>query len=67
VAKKVATRLVVLERLVPVGCPTCRFWSEIVLGDDTGARSRPERCPECGRFVPIKQTIIILGVPIDAV
>jgi hypothetical protein len=67
VAKKVATRLNALERLVPVGCPTCRSWMEIVLGDDDGHRSRTERCPECGRLVPIKQTIVIVGVPIDAV
>jgi hypothetical protein len=67
VAKKVATRLATLERLVPVGCPICRFWMEIVLGDDMGNRSRPERCPECGRLVPIRQTVVIGGVPLDAV
>jgi hypothetical protein len=63
----VATRLVALERQIPIGCPTCRWWMEIVLGDDTGARSRPERCPECGRLVPIRHVIVIGGVPLDAV
>jgi hypothetical protein len=67
VVKKVATRLVALERLIPIGCPTCRFWMEIVLCDDSGARSRPERCSECGRVFPIRHVIIIGGVPLDAV
>jgi hypothetical protein len=63
VAKKVATRLVILERLVPVGCPICRLWMGTVLGDEDGTRSRPERCPDCGRVVPIRHVIVIVGVP----
>jgi len=66
VAKTVATRLVALERLVPVGCATCRSWAEIVLGDEDGVRSRPERCPDCGRVVPIRHVVVIVGVPLDA-
>jgi hypothetical protein len=38
-----------------------------VLGDDQGARSRPERCPDCGRVVPIRHVVVIAGVPLDAV
>jgi hypothetical protein len=66
VAKKVATRLVALERRVPVGCATCRTWMETVLGDEDGTRSRPERCPACGRVVPIRHVVVIAGVPFAA-
>jgi len=66
VAKTVATRLVKLERRVPVGCPTCRTWMGTVLGDEDGTRSRPERCPDCGRLFPIRHVIVVVGVPMDA-
>jgi hypothetical protein len=66
-AKRVETRLVTLERRVPVGCPTCRVWSTTILGDEDGSRSRPEVCPECGRTVPIHTVVIIANVPWSAV
>jgi len=65
-AKTVETRLVTLERRIPLGCPTCRFWVDTVLGDDDGSRSRPDACPECGRYVPIRTVIVIQGVPWSA-
>lgn len=66
-AKTVATRLVVLERrFVSVGCEMWRSWCPIVLGDEDGSRSRPERCPGCERVVPIRQVDVIVGVLIDA-
>jgi hypothetical protein len=61
--KTVATRLVTLERRIPIGCPTCRHWCDLVLGDEDGSRSRPEACPECGRHVPIRTVVVIQGVP----
>jgi len=39
----------------------------VVLGDDSGRRSRPERCPDCGRAVPIDVLHIVHGVSIDDV
>ncbi len=50
----------------PVGCPTCAGWLGVV-GDDSGWRSRPEQCPECGRVVPIEVLHVVHGVSIDDV
>jgi hypothetical protein len=60
-------RLATLEAKTLVGCGTCRGWWSIVLGDDVGNRSRPERCPDCGRLVPIRLVTVIVGVPLGAV
>ncbi|MDP9355237.1 MAG: hypothetical protein M3R02_08135 [Chloroflexota bacterium] len=63
---KVGPRLAKLEARVPVGCGVCRTWWEVVLRDDEGNRDRPERCPGCGRVVPIRLLLHIVGVPLDA-
>ena len=60
-------RLGTLEARTPVGCATCRGWCGIVLGDDAGNRSRSECCPDCGRHVPIRHLVVVVGVPQDAV
>lgn len=54
-------RLAVVWR-APEGCPTCRSWWGTVLGNDDGERSRPERCPECGRVVPIRSVVVVAGI-----
>ena len=70
--KGLGSRVQVLERRQPVGCPTCRLWSWAVIitedeaGTETGC-SRPERCPGCGREVAIEHVLRIIGVPWDAV
>jgi hypothetical protein len=53
------------DRLVPIGCDTCRMWGPVVYGDDQGRVSRPPSCPTCGREVPIRLTRIYIGVPLD--
>ncbi len=63
---KVGPRLAKLEARVPVGCGVCRTWCHVVLRDDDGNRDRPERCPGCGRVVPIRLLLHIVGVPLDA-
>ena len=49
------------------GCPTCAAWWGVVLGDDSGRRSRPEACPDCGRVVLIELLHVVVGVSIDDV
>jgi hypothetical protein len=61
--RTVETRLLKLEQRLPVGCAICRTWMDAVLGDDDGSRSRPDDCPACGRYVPIRTVIVIRGVP----
>lgn len=66
--KEQGSRVQVLERRRPVGCPTGRFWNRtiIVTEDETGnetGRSRPERCPACGRDVAVEHVVQIIGVP----
>jgi hypothetical protein len=46
---------------IPVGCPTCRGWTGVVLEGDDGPH-RPERCPGCGRVVPATVVVRIEGV-----
>ncbi len=64
---KVKPRLTRLEATVPMGCVRCRHWGEVVLLDDAGNSQRPERCPTCGRLVPIRTTVHIVGVALDLV
>ena len=59
-------RLGRLEARTPAGCATCHDWYGLVLGDDEGHRGRPERCPDCGRLVPIRLVTVVVGVPLDA-
>jgi hypothetical protein len=47
------------------GCDTCRHYPGIVIRDDAGNLSRPERCPDCGREVAIFRILHIVGVPLD--
>ncbi len=51
-----------LDRLVPilrpVGCRTCGWWTGCVLVGNDGPL-RPERCPDCGRTVPITAPVRI--------
>ena len=58
-------RLAALEARAPAGCATCRRWDGLVLADDRGNRSRPERCPACGRLVPIRVAVHLVGVPLS--
>lgn len=60
-------RLAALEARTPVGCPICRRWDGLVLADDAGTHSRPERCPGCGRLVPVRCVVVVVGVPLEAV
>lgn len=69
--KAVHRRIVALEgrheRSQVVGCEMCRVWSGMVLRDDDGNTSRPERCPDCGRVVPIWHELHLVGIPLDVV
>ena len=58
-------RIADLEFLTVVGCESCRFWHDTVLRDDEGNRSRPESCPDCGRYVAITHELHIVGIPLD--
>ena len=56
----------------PPGCAVCRTWHGHVLSYDdpvTGAMvpDRPERCPLCGRHVPIIHWIHLEGVEPGAI
>jgi len=51
--------------LASTGCDACAGWSEIALGDDDGKSARPTICPNCGRVVPIRALVCIVGVPIE--
>jgi hypothetical protein len=63
--KAMRTRIVALETTVVRSCGTCHFWNGSVLRDDEGHRSRPERCPDCGRVVPIWHELHLVGIPLD--
>lgn len=58
VMKALAKRVAAMERPLPVGCATCRYWNWITVvtieedGTEMG-RSRPDACPECGRVVSV--------------
>ena len=51
-------------RLRP-GCSVYRQWDGSVVGDETGKRSRPEVCPECGRVVPVRMLAIVASMDLD--
>jgi hypothetical protein len=53
------------ERLVPIGCETCRLWGPAIFGDDEGRLSRPQCWPDCGREVPIKLVRVYVSIPLD--
>jgi hypothetical protein len=63
---RVSKRLERLDRaFIGRGCECCHDWSEIVLCDDQGQSARHERCPHCGRVVPIRASICIVGIPLE--
>lgn len=68
--KALGKRVRALERPLPVGCDTCRFWNWTIVmtieedGTETG-RSRPEQCPDCGRIVAVGQVLQLVGVTWD--
>jgi len=72
VMKALAKRVTAMERPLPVGCATCRFWNRMIVvtidedGGETG-RSRPDACPDCGRVVPVGKVLQLVGVAWDAV
>ena len=49
------------------GCHLCRGWSAIVLCDENDQSARPERCPDCGRVVPIRTRVCIVGIPLETI
>lgn len=65
-------RVAKIEARRPVGCATCRCWTGAIVmtadedGTETG-RSRPERCPDCGRVVPVQHVLRIIGIDWDAI
>lgn len=65
--KALTKRVAAMERPVPVGCDTCRYWNRTIVvtvevdGTETG-RSRPDQCPECGRVVPVGHILQLVGV-----
>jgi hypothetical protein len=52
--------------LPPPGCATCRGWTGVVLEGDDGPH-RPEACPECGRVVPARPVVQVVGVRIGQI
>ncbi len=42
----------------PVGCATCRDWHAVVLVGEDGL-TRPEKCPDCGRVVPVRERVYV--------
>ena len=65
--RRVEPRLAKLEAAVPKGCDVCRHWWEVALVDDDGNTQRPEQCPGCGRLVPVRTWVHIVGIPVDLV
>ncbi len=64
--KQVTRRLAELEARQPVGCPSCRWWDGTVVAyvDAAGQgyrRSRPDVCKACGRVVPVRCLVQIIG------
>ena len=60
-------RLRRLEALMPVVCGTCRTWGGVVFEIGDRGPERPERCPGCGRLVPIRTVVHLVGVHLDRV
>ncbi len=64
--KQFTRRLAQLEARQPAGCATCRGWDGTVLVhvDEAGHehwRSRPDGCAECGRVVPLRCRVELIG------
>jgi len=59
-------RLTQLEQRQPVGCATCRWWDGTVVAhvDEAGqehGRSHPDVCAVCGRHVPVRCRVELVG------
>jgi hypothetical protein len=65
--KHLARRIQEMEVRQPVGCATCRHWHGVIITDSFGGRNRSDRCPACGRDVPVTRIIFLEGVPWDCV
>ena len=63
--RRVESRLAKLGAAVPKGCGVCRPWWEVAIVDDWDTTQRPERCPGCGRLVPVRTWVHVVGVPLD--
>jgi hypothetical protein len=63
--KGLAKRVRTVEERLPVGCATCCTWMPIVIEDDSGGRSRPDVCPECGRYMPATEIRMLIGIRWD--
>lgn len=65
--RRAAARLARLESRIPAGCAVCRRWGPSVYAFGDGAPERPERCPACGRVVPIRliRQLIIVRPEVD--
>ncbi len=64
--RRVSRRLALLEMRQPVGCATCRWWdgTVVVHVDEEGGehrRSRPDLCAMCGRVVPVRCRVNLVG------
>ena len=58
-------RLIRLEQLAePRACHVCRFWGPCVCLWP-GEAPRPETCPNCGRYEPIRLERVYVIVPPD--
>ncbi len=60
-------RIIKLEERRSRGCDACRRWTGVALVDDDGCVSRPECCPGCGRCLPVREWVHLVGIPLDAV
>lgn len=60
-------RLVRLDAAIPQVCDACRLWEDVPIVDDVGATQRPERCPDCGRLVPVRTWVRVVGVPLAGI
>ena len=64
--KTIQRRIDKLAARIPIGCQTCRSWTDTALIDDDGNRSQPESCPTCGRRVTVT-LVHVIGVPLDCI
>jgi hypothetical protein len=62
-------RIVKLEGYFVPQCPVYRGWREgfTVCVDEYGHATRSEQCPACGRIVPIRHTLTLVGVNLEDV
>ncbi len=63
------TRLFRLESLLTLtpGCHVCRYWTDLTICNDLDICLRPETCEGCGRFVPIVERRIFVGIDLETI